>query len=247
MATIYWPGLRASPQLLVPRQARLQAMAQTIASGPAIGGAEQSIGNTPGRWKLTLSEIPLATPLAINTWTQIERTLQGRSNTVGMPVYEYTRAPWPLHPITGRPLTLVSQLAALNKAYPGNPLLEGVDFSGWTDVIQAVSVGDTPAGAMSITIEVTFGAALKGWETFGYSEKVYGISAITGTGLISGFPTYTCNVWPPVRTDIPNGSALEFDDPVLRCRLETDDGMALKDGLDLHRFALASVTMVEDY
>ena len=66
------------------------------------------------------------------------------------------------------------------------------------------------------------------------------IEAITSTvGSV-----YTCTIVPKTREPIASGASLEFDRPLCRVRLASDDAMLLP--LRHHRFGEGNITFIED-
>lgn len=108
-----------------------------------------------------------------------------------------------------------------------------------------VATADDPVarGGVSMNIKVTTGAALEAGMRFSTAERGYSLHTVgTPTGSP---PVYPATFRPPAREAIPDNAALEFDDPQIRCRLETDDAMNIELHLMLH--ATPTVTFIEDY
>lgn len=102
---------------------------------------------------------------------------------------------------------------------------------------------DASIGAVSLNIIQTAGGEIEPGMHFstpsGYMHRVLTIEPVE----VEEIDLFSITIWPPLREEL-SGSALEFNDPVCRCRLETDDGMDVN--LELLRFASPSVTFVED-
>ena len=234
MADLYWPG-----RLLVPAHAKAQAAPNNTSGGQSFAGAERVTGNTPGRWKLALRDIRVCMDSdgvslnqdRIRAWNGIEAALQGRLNTILVPVYDYLRAPWPV--VNGK------------NVRPAKPASVWKDiFTRYTPAstaIQATANADIAAGAMTGVIALAAGSALDVCH-FEADERVYRINRVVS---VSG-NVYTVKFWPPVRETISSGTALNFDDPCLRCRLSGDEDMAIKDGFEYWRRATPSLDFVED-
>lgn len=213
-ADVIWPAT-----LLVPADAKLSPLVANSSGGQAFGGSEQIVGNTPGRWKLELNNIYLSSAAQIGAWHQVEGALNGRANTVLVPIYDYPRAPWPV--VRGKQITTGSPIAAFVTA-------------------------DVPVGAVTASIEVQVGSELQGYEHFGFNQKVYRLTTILSVDTGGAYPIYSVKFKLPCRALIPSGSAIDFNDPMLRCRLDTDDAMAIKGGIELWRRAAPSLTLYED-
>lgn len=218
-----WPQ-----SLLVPKKAKLIPLAFNTSGGQGFTNVEQVIGNSPGRWRLDLSEVRIKTVDQRLAWDQLEYGLQGRSRTVGVPLYRWMTGlvPWPT--IGG----------VLTTSAPGYTV----------PVILAVSEGQVLEGAVTMTIRVSQGAALKAGYIFGVNYKVYAITEITAvlTAHSPPEPAYTLKFWPPLRERIEDQDSLNFDNPILRCRLAEDLSMAVEGGWDYWKRGAPSLTFVED-
>lgn len=106
--------------------------------------------------------------------------------------------------------------------------------------ITATANAAVAKGATSIAINVTSAGALLVGQHFSAGHWGYEITAISGpVGSV-----YTCTIWPKTREAIVSGAPLEFRRPVVRCRLENDNGMDLP--LHLLNRGEATVAFVED-
>lgn len=97
-----------------------------------------------------------------------------------------------------------------------------------------------PIGAVRIGIAQTAGATIRNGMHFSAGDWGYVLKRVFGT---TGGVTSVL-IWPPLRAVITSASDLEFNDPVVRCRLERDDGMAGL--LELLTFGNYDVAFVED-
>lgn len=219
-----WPQ-----SLLVPRKAKLSLMPFNTSGGQGFTNVEQVIGNTPGRLRLDLSEIQVKTSDQRLAWETLEFSLQGRAKTVGVPIYRWMTdlVPWPT--ING----------VITTSAPGYT----------SPVILAYANAQVLEGAVSITVRLQQGAALKAGHVFGFNYKVYHITELTSVGTTGSgpvYPTYTVKFWPPLRERIELDDQLEFDNPILRCRLSDDAAMAVEGGWDFWKRGSPSLTFLED-
>lgn len=205
--------------LLVPADAKLSPIGFNISGGSTFDLAEQIASGVMGRWKLELSKIYLSQPAQVGAWNAIEAALGGRFGTIDMPIFDYPRAPWPL--VRGQQVTTGAPIAAIVMA-------------------------DVDPDSQTAYIEVQNGAALQGYEHFGFNERVYRIVQILNVYGGGAYPIYTVQFVLPCREIIPAGSPIDFNDPILRCRLEADDSMAIKGGYNLWRRAAPDLTLWED-
>lgn len=106
--------------------------------------------------------------------------------------------------------------------------------------ITASMSGAVAQGATSGSINMSVGAAPQAGMFFSAGERGYRLKSVgSPTGSI-----YPVTWLPPLRESIADAFPLEFAHPVCRCRLRSDDGMALP--LDLMKFAVKSVEFEED-
>jgi len=107
-----------------------------------------------------------------------------------------------------------------------------------------VATADDPIArnAVSANIKVTTGAAPEPGMHFSTSERAYRLRTV---GAPAGSPpVYPVTFRPPAREAIADNAALEFEHPVCRVTLETDDAMNVT--LDLMLHATPTVPFVED-
>lgn len=107
--------------------------------------------------------------------------------------------------------------------------------------IVAQTTAPIAANAVAGNIAVTTGAPPEPGQDFSTGERLYRLKTVGAA--ISG-DIYPVKFWPPAREAIADGAALEFDRPVCRCRLKSDNGMAIV--LDLLIHATPSVQFCED-
>lgn len=110
------------------------------------------------------------------------------------------------------------------------------------DPIVASAASAFAAGATTGSVEVTSGGVPQAGQHFSAGERLYRLLTVGAPG--SDPSIYPVTIWPEVRAAIAIDDPLEFAHPICRCRLESDDGMAVN--LDLLRYATPSVNFVED-
>jgi hypothetical protein len=226
-----WPqGGAAGASALVPRRAKLQPMPFNTTGGQGFTNVEQVIANSPGRWRLDLTDVRVKTDAQRMAWEIMEIGLQGRAKTVLVPIFRWMTnlVPWPSN--AGGIYTSASTHYA-------------------TPVILAYAETQMLEGVVTGTIRMEQGGTLVAGHVFEFNQKVYFITEITapGTTVTSPhFPTFTVKFWPPMRERIEINDQLEFDNPKLRCRLEKDDSMNIQGGWDNWRRGSPSVSFLED-
>jgi hypothetical protein len=95
---------------------------------------------------------------------------------------------------------------------------------------------DAALRAASLQIIVDQGAALEGGEKFSIGERAYRVVRPTAED--------TFQIQPPLRAAAANDDAIEFDWPVVRCRMASDD---FEGALSLGRVSQKSITFVESF
>lgn len=187
---------------LVATRISVKAVSPTVSPGRSLTGLERVCQPDAGSWEIELQDIPINTRDDVLLWRQIESDLNGRANTILVPVYEGKMS--------------------------GTP-------------IAATANADVAVGAVIVAVNLSTGAAPQpGMQFSELLGQLYRVKSVIGNvGSV-----YTVKVWPPVRKPITAGDALEFNKPVCRCRLASDDGMNVM--LELLTFAKTSVRFLED-
>lgn len=80
---------------LKPRDIGIYPMYGNIGGGVALTGKEAVSSSSAGYWRFVLGGIPVKTRANILAWRAIEAQLEGRANTIAIPIYDGKRAPWP--------------------------------------------------------------------------------------------------------------------------------------------------------
>lgn len=231
---IVWPTC-----VLKPAAAQLSLAAMTTSGGASPTGSEQVVGNSPGRVKIALNNIPIRNREQVRCWRAIDAALGGRAGTIMVPVYDKSRGPFPT--VAGQILYTYGDIS-----FGDGALFD--DGSGfYQPVIIAVMASpyDVAPGAVTMPVQVDYGAELEAGMVFSAGEYVYVISQILSVDDTDGNMVYSIAFRPPAREVIAADASLDFDNPAVRCRLASDDGMALP-ALDLWKTADASVSFVED-
>ena len=215
MADFIWPK-----RILTPSDKAVSFNPQNTGGGQAISGGEQVIGNSPGRASITLMGIRLKTKQQVKCWQALEGALEGRNKTILVPLFEYSRAPWPI--VGGSPLM----------SYGDIPFDDGALFDDgagfYQPVIDAVAASAVAEGAVTAEIQVNYGGEPDAGCHFGYGEYAARITQVLDVDNSGDAPVYTVKFRLPAREAIAAGDALDFDDPMIRCRLANDNGMDMQ-------------------
>lgn len=217
--------------ILRPRLVSCEPVPRSRSGGVSLTGQEQTVTSDAGVWGIRYVDIPIRRADQVRVYRAIAARLNGRAGSILVPVYDCRQTPWPV--VAGKRVTSYGSLS-----HSDGSLFS--DRSGYRQpVIVAYLAAEAALRATTLTVGISYGAALQGGEHFSIGERLYRIASVQpGMGGL-----VTVQVWPPLREAAPAGAALEFDRPVCRMRLASDDAMPLD--LDLGRFAGPTVSFVE--
>lgn len=225
---ILWPR-----KVLAPTRVMANPVAFSRGGGRSLGGKERVIRTDKGYWSITLDSIPVHSAAQRRVWNVIRTMLSGRSGLCAVPVWSFDTAPyaegegeWGQY---GPLLTTHSDGATFSD---GSKYVQGrihIELGG-----VAAEIGDT-----SVRLSIVHGAADLAGVRFSYNHALYETGQPTS---VSG-SVWTVPVFPAIRSEIPAGARLEFDEPTCLVRLANDRGMDIDFNID--RFSHASVDFVE--
>lgn len=122
-----------------------------------------------------------------------------------------------------------------------NPIMVPVYEAPLSGVpIVAVAQTDLDIGVARIGITQTAGADIRAGMHFSDGTWLYRVKRV----LSSSGGALTVNIFPPLRAALSANDALDFNDPMCRCRLSRDNAMDVD--LELLRFASPTVSFDED-
>lgn len=98
--------------------------------------------------------------------------------------------------------------------------------------------GDTTAGDVEVVINRT--EPVEAGSHFSIGERLYRVASVVDVDS----DDYTVTIRPPLRSDVDNGSDVIFSTLACKCRLMTDDEMALQ--INSARVGFGNVKFVED-
>ncbi|WP_066770118.1 hypothetical protein [Sphingobium sp. CCH11-B1] len=213
-----------------PQAIKADVVPRLIDGGTAINGDSTEIQTDGGgRWEITYSGIVLRTPQMIRLWDAWTGYMPGQAFDV--PLVSLLTAPRPatgLHP--ARP----SEITGDDPMFP-----DSVAFA--QPYIEAVTVGSAALRATQLTINVTRGALIQGGEKCSIGGRGFKIERVLSRAGQQAIVV----VSPPARAAIPNGSAVNFDWPTVRCKLVM--GQDLAPSLAFGKRAEMSISFVEDF
>jgi hypothetical protein len=222
---ILWPC-----GVLRPQNVAWNISPRTLAAPTSVSGLTQVVSTDAGIWKATFDSIIVQGRDAVLTYRAIAVRLEGRMSPVLVP----RCAAWGPRPAGSSGSDLREQVPHSDDAL----FSDDTGYVGRANFIYAAA--PAAARAVSINVTIAFGGTLEPGQDFSIGERMYRIRTVTYTGA----NTATLTFRPPLREAVTTGSTLEFDEPVCRMRLATDDAMDLD--LALHRFGSPTVMFLED-
>ena len=222
MAEYAWPC-----EVLRARNASFNLNERTLGTSPSVSGHTQVVSSGPPIWSATLGEIDIRTKEQRLTFKALGALLQGRLNTIRVP------------------MCMGDQPTAFGYPAESLPFSDDAPFDDdSTFYHSAMSVeanGASAAGAVSVSVVAYLIGAIQAGQHFSVDERLYRIVGVTN----NGGGNYDLSIWPPLRVAIPDGEFLEFDSPTCRMRLASDQEMSLE--LKGRRFGNPTVSFIEDF
>lgn len=220
--TIRWPW-----SVLPPRNLSVDIAPRNLAGPSSVSGKTQVVSSDAGLWKISLEQIPVVSDDSIKTFRAIDTLLEGRLNAIVVPISRFYQ---PVHPD-----------ADTLGLYDPVPHSDGATFSDGTGYvggsIKVTAAHDAAVRATSLGVLVSYGGDIQPGQHFSLNERLYRIRTFDPA---SGAMTFR----PPLRDAVTTGTELNFDDPVCRVRLASDDAMNLP--LGFGRWSFPTVNFVED-
>lgn len=216
--------------LFNPTGIKADVVPNTISGGTALNGDETVIQTDGGgRWEITYSGIVLRTPQQIRRWDAWTSYMPGRAFYV--PLVSLLTAP---RPVAAGYLARPSSLDDGDELFPNS-----VGYAA--PYIVAQTVGSTSVRDTQLTINVSQGARVEGGEKCSINGRGFKIERV----LSRSGQQATVVVSPPARVAIPAGAAVNFEWPVVQCKLAL--GQDLAPNLSFGRHAEMAISFVEDF
>lgn len=225
MATMLWPR-----SVLKPKRDPFNIAPRTLAGPSSVSGVSQVTASDAGIWKATYDQIIIKRGSAsVLAFRAIANLLEGR-----------------LHPI------LLPRCCAYQPFDPDwKDLLKGVphsDTSPFQDgglyrsrAIDIRLTSNIPLRGTTANIALVSVGQLQPGQDFSIGERMYRIRTVQMTGEAAATITFR----PPAREAVPAGTEMEFDRPVCRMRLASDNEMDLD--IDLTQpWTFPTVNFIED-
>lgn len=223
--TLLWPIKRLrAPDFAInasPRNLR----------GPANAlGQSQIASSDAGIWTATLGQVVIKSRDEVLAWRALQAHMEGGLTPILIPL---RRAYQPVPEV-------VRQL----RLYDPVPHSDDSGFDDGTAylnrVIDVTMGAAAPRRATQIAVDIHLAAPLEPGQHFSIGERLYRIRRVVEQSASSA--VLKLNL--PLREAVEAGQPLEFDNPVCRMRLASDNEMTLN--LRLRRFAAPTVSFVED-
>lgn len=224
--TIRWPC-----EILRPQNVAFDLDSRSLAGPASVSGATQVVASDAGIWKATYGSVIVKSRQAVLVHRALAALLEGRLGSIIVPLCSA------YGPSSGAVLTADEE--ALLEQVPHSDDSWFDDDTGYvgglTDVVLAA---DAAVRATTLTATVYYAPDdIQPGMHFSLGERLYRIRTYDAdTGVMT--------IRPPLREAVTAGDALNFDDPVCRMRLASDDGLDLE--LSLRKFATPTVAFIED-
>ena len=230
MADVIWPI-----EELPPRRLSFNVAHRSI-SGPATRlGLGQVSASDAGIWKASLEEVIIHQQNSkdrIKLWHAIEGLLEGRLNTVLMPVDVIGRRPLPSG-VTDDDIDYEVGSPHSDDSYFDD---DTGYLNGWIDVEVTTAAA---ARATTLVMTKTVCGDLEPGMHFSIGERLYKIKTVVSQTADAA--TVTLNL--PLREAVTAGERCEFARPVCLMRLASDEEMDL--AVEMGRYAFPSINLVE--
>lgn len=192
-----------------------------------MNGKSQVVSSDAGIWKATFGNIVVRRRESVITYRALAALLDGRLEPILVPL---CRGYQPIYPGASE-LGLYDPVPHSD----GSLFSDGTGYVGGS--IKVTLASSAAVRATSIGVLVAYGGDIQPGQHFSIGERLYRIRTFDPA---SGAMT----IWPPLREAATIGTELNFDDPVCRMRLASDDALDLQ--LALRRFGNPTVNFVED-
>lgn len=205
---------------------------RVITGGESLSGDTDVISTDGGgRWEITYAGMALDDPDLQRLWEQWTSHMGGGVTPILVPILALDTAP---RPVAGSAPARPSDLYADDDAFP-----TAVHFAA--PYIAAHLAADAALRATSLSILITQGARILGGEQFSLANRAHKIERVTAR---SGMQA-TCIISPPLRAAATSGDAVNFEWPVVQCRLATGQDLTPERAWD--GSSTVSASFVEDF
>ncbi|RWP19266.1 MAG: hypothetical protein EOR00_09160 [Mesorhizobium sp.] len=220
--TIRWPIHR-----LRARDVAFDISPRSLAGPSSVSGYTQVTASDAGLWRATLGGIIVKSRAEVLAFRAIANLLEGRLGNILIPLCR-----------AYQPVPDGAVEAGLYEDVPHSDDALFDDDTGYVGtVIDVVAAAPAAVRAVSMTVTVNYAGDIEPGQHFSLgSGRLYRVRTFDAD---TGAMTFR----PPLREAVAAGDAMNFDDPVLLCRLAEDSGMNLE--LSLRRFGSPTVSFIE--
>lgn len=219
--TILWPV-----HILRPQNVAFDIAPRSLAGPSSVSGFSQVVASDAGIWKARFGSVIVNSRDRVLAWRAIDALLEGRLNPILVPL---CRAYQPV------PDDFVDDDVPHSDDAPFD---DETEYDG--SVISVLLAADMAVRAVSGSVNIEYAGTLQPGQHFSLGERLYRLRSVTYTGADTADITFR----PPLREAATAGSILEFDNPVCRMRLASDQEMNLE--LAGRRRAAPTVNFIED-
>ncbi|NGO51607.1 hypothetical protein [Allomesorhizobium camelthorni] len=223
MATLLWPI-----HVLRARDISVDVSPRSLRGPASVSGFSQVVSSDAGLFKITLGGIIIRSRAEVLAFRAIANLLEGQLNPINIPICR-----------AYQPVPAGAVAAGLYDEVPHSDDAYFDDDTGYVGtVIDVVAAANAAVRAVSMTVTVNYAGDIESGQHFSVGDgRLYRVRTFDAD---TGALTFR----PPLREAVTAGDRLEFDNPILRCRLAADDSMNLE--LAGRRFGSPSVAFLED-
>lgn len=223
--TIMWPI-----NALAPRDVAFDIASRSIRAPATISGFSQVVASDAGIWKATLANIRVHGRENVLAFRAIANLLEGQANPILIPLCRGYQ-----------PIPEGAVEAGLYDEVPHDDESFFDDDSGYIgQVIRVLAAGHVAARAVSMPISIAYAGTIEPGQHFSIGERLYRVRTVT----YETSSTATMTFRPPLREEVTAWTELNFDNPVCRMRLASDQEMDLM--LQLRKSSSPTVNLIED-
>ena len=222
------------PSALKARGIAFNPRGMTITGPVSLSGRSQVAAYDAGYWMATLDVATLGQGDDVLAFRALRAEMEGGANHVLVPAFDQGQAPWP---------AAGGQAANENDDIAWSDGVFFSDGSGWFKPAIIVNVAaDAALRATSLVVDIVTAGTLKAGM---YFSLVGGGMHVIRSILASSGSQRTLHIWPPLRAPAITGRRCEFERPVCRMRLVSDQEADL--ALGRLWMAQPSMTFVEAF
>lgn len=222
--TLVWPIAALPPQAI-----NADIAPRSLAGPAALSGGGQVTSSDAGLWRVVYANIVVHGNQKLVLWHAIAAKLEGRAVPIVVPIPARGRRPTP---------------AGADESYADVPHSDDSTFSDGTgyvgSTIEVALAAPVALRAVTATVDVAYAGELQPGQIFSIGERLYRLHSVAYVDA----DTAQIEFRPPLREAAEAGARLDFDRPVCRVRLVSDQEMDLPFGANLTVFP--TLNFIED-